>query len=206
MGAAAFWLILALMGPNAGGYFPLLAFLFIIVVFSLFLGLTIMGKEGIKSVMREEPVVPLTRQTALDIPAEESLVRASSADTLASKTILLRPAHNESETASEQLLRPTPAADFPYVLIVEKRREPCGTLRQPKGIPSNCCLPRDAASWHQNALPPTTPILPDTDCCLCFGTRTETCAALPSVRWRAEIPIVLIPPAMVISSAPCCEV
>ncbi len=91
---------------NGFSLYALLVSVVIGMIFLFFIGLMIMGKEGVKSVMQEEPVVPLTRQTALDIPPEESLVRASSADTLAYETILLRPAQNESETASDELLRP----------------------------------------------------------------------------------------------------
>lgn len=53
----------------------------------------------------EEPIVPLTRQTARDISEEETLVRASSMQDVAAETVLLRPAHAENPTPKEELLR-----------------------------------------------------------------------------------------------------
>jgi hypothetical protein len=77
----------------------------VITIFCISIGFAVAGWVGIMS-MEEEAVIPLTRQTALDIPAEESLMRASSADTIAAESVLLRPAQSESEINSMELLRP----------------------------------------------------------------------------------------------------
>lgn len=50
-------------------------------------------------------VIPLTQQTAEQISAEESLVRASSQPTEQPETILLRAAQFSTETPAEELLR-----------------------------------------------------------------------------------------------------
>jgi len=104
LGACKILLTMMRGGDNVG----LLPFILIVIIpaFLLSMGMTVMARAGFKSIAEEEAVVPLTRQTALDIPAEESLVRASSAQTLADETILLRPAQAQANTASEELLRP----------------------------------------------------------------------------------------------------
>lgn len=53
-----------------------------------------------------EPVVPLTRHNAGDLPEDESLVRASEEPPTHQADVLLRAAQGNRETPEEQLLRP----------------------------------------------------------------------------------------------------
>jgi excisionase family DNA binding protein len=64
------------------------------------------GFRQMKKAERLEPLVPLTRQTADQLPAEQSLVRASS-EPSEQQAVLLRAAAGSPETAPEQLLRAT---------------------------------------------------------------------------------------------------
>jgi hypothetical protein len=105
-GFAIFALFVVLISSGGHAGFLLLILVVAIAFCLLCTGLAVMGWAGIKSMGEEEEIVPWTRQTALDIPAEESLVRASSANTLAAETVLLRPAQAQSEIDGEELLRP----------------------------------------------------------------------------------------------------
>ncbi len=53
-------------------------------------------------------VVPVTRANTGDLPAIESLVRASQEPTQEQQSILLRAAADTNQTPAEQLLRPVP--------------------------------------------------------------------------------------------------
>jgi hypothetical protein len=55
---------------------------------------------------RMDPVVPLTRNTAADLPETESLVRASTEPPQQQETVLLRAAQSDAATPSQELLRP----------------------------------------------------------------------------------------------------
>jgi hypothetical protein len=82
-------------------YFELIllpiAVLFALLIYS--------GKESLNAVRQEMPVVPLTRHTANELPAENSLVRASSAQRTWEETSLLRPAGEVKTETPEELLR-----------------------------------------------------------------------------------------------------
>jgi hypothetical protein len=52
-----------------------------------------------------EPLVPLTRQTAEQLPDEQSLVRASSEPSKGQQAVLLRAAGSDPHTPPEELLR-----------------------------------------------------------------------------------------------------
>ena len=54
-------------------------------------------------------VVPLTKAMASNVPAQESLVRASSEPSVAAETVLLRAADYNSTTPPEQLVRSSDA-------------------------------------------------------------------------------------------------
>jgi len=83
-------------------------FLFIGVV-SLFWSLGIFGgcKSFFKSAQEIEPVAPITRHNTGDLPAVESLVRASDLPPSDQQAELLRAVSQGSETPSEELLRAT---------------------------------------------------------------------------------------------------
>lgn len=85
------------MLPNFGILLGLLA---------LFVAMAAVGRLSINAVLEAEPVVPMTRQVALDLSEEETLVRGSSVSEVAQETVLLRPAQAEDETPKEELLRP----------------------------------------------------------------------------------------------------
>ncbi len=64
------------------------------------------GKYYIKRSHAIEPVVPLTRANAADLPAPDSLGRASEQPTSNPQSELLRAAAQGESTPAEQLLRP----------------------------------------------------------------------------------------------------
>jgi|SRR5579884_2581268 len=70
--------------------------------------LAFLGKQASAAADRMPPVLLLTSQTAGQLPAEESLMRACSAPMLPLKTVLLRAVSSEQETSVEDLLRPAP--------------------------------------------------------------------------------------------------
>jgi hypothetical protein len=77
-------------------------------------GVLVFGAIGVSLVKHSADinnVVPLTRATASDLPAPESLVRASEEPPVAPETILLRPLADNPTSPPEQLVRPseTPA-------------------------------------------------------------------------------------------------
>jgi len=53
-------------------------------------------------------VVPITRANTADLPADESLVRASQEPVQEDQSILLRSAADTNQTPADQLLRPVP--------------------------------------------------------------------------------------------------
>jgi hypothetical protein len=63
------------------------------------------GLKAIEAVTEMEPVAPLTRHTAEQLPEPESLVRASSEPAIEQSDVLLRAAHPGQETPAEELLR-----------------------------------------------------------------------------------------------------
>lgn len=67
--------------------------------------LIVTGKEGLKSIRKEPLVVPLTRQTAQELPEQDSLVRASSVQDTANDSNLLRPAAETHDDKPDELLR-----------------------------------------------------------------------------------------------------
>lgn len=68
--------------------------------------LTWCGKRAMAKADQMEPVQPLTRQSATQLPEEESLLRASSASS-SPQDELLRAASFGQETPAEELLRST---------------------------------------------------------------------------------------------------
>ncbi len=78
--------------------------------FSLFAGFPSMlairlGIGQCEKANRMEPVIPLTRQSAEQLPAEESLVRASSEPADVQPEVLLRAAGSDMQTPPQELLR-----------------------------------------------------------------------------------------------------
>ncbi len=70
---------------------------------SLYLGY--LGGRTMKEARQIDPGVPLTRANTADLPAPDSLVRASSEPMQAQETVLLRAAEAGQERHKEQLLR-----------------------------------------------------------------------------------------------------
>ena len=70
---------------------------------TLYLGY--LGGRTIKEAVRINTGIPLTRANAADLPAPESLVRASSEPLQAQEAVLLRAAAEGMETPPEQLVR-----------------------------------------------------------------------------------------------------
>jgi|SRR5579883_1179891 len=70
------------------------------------LGASWMGFDTVRRTIQSEPIQPLTRQNIGDLPAEQSLVRASEEPPAQSQATLLRAAAGQEETPEEQLLRP----------------------------------------------------------------------------------------------------
>ncbi len=64
-----------------------------------------MASEAMQALRAIAPGVPLTRANTPDLPAPESLVRASAEPRQAQETVLLRAATEEQQTPSEQLVR-----------------------------------------------------------------------------------------------------
>jgi hypothetical protein len=67
--------------------------------------LIITGKKLLKGAKQLEPVVPLTRANIADLPAPESLVRASAQPVQEPQAVLLRAATETQATPPEQLVR-----------------------------------------------------------------------------------------------------
>ena len=66
------------------------------------------GRQAFQNAQRKKLDIPFTRANIADLPAPQSLVRASEEPTQAQETILLRAATSAqaSETPAEQLVRP----------------------------------------------------------------------------------------------------
>lgn len=77
-----------------------------VIVGGLCYSLMLFGGRGIATSDNLEPVIPLTRQNAAQMPAEDSLVRASAEPTTPSDT-LLRAANVSVGAPQEELLRAT---------------------------------------------------------------------------------------------------
>jgi len=69
--------------------------------------LWIVAGNVVKKVKALGNVVPVTRANTADLPADESLVRASQEPAQEDQSILLRAAADATQTPVEQLLRPT---------------------------------------------------------------------------------------------------
>jgi hypothetical protein len=70
----------------------------------------LLARSGISQMDRAErlePLVPLTRQNAEQLPAEQSLVRASSEPAEQQQAVLLRAAGSDTQTPAHELLRAT---------------------------------------------------------------------------------------------------
>jgi len=85
------------------------------VLYGIFVGVVCaaasfqLGSWGLASLRHAntiDPGVPLTRQVADTLPAEESLVRASEEPVQEQQAVLLRAATSDRETPSDQLVRP----------------------------------------------------------------------------------------------------
>ncbi len=76
----------------------------------------VLWKGGIARMERSEKMdsgIPLTRANVADLPAPETLVRASSEPPQAQEAILLRAALEGQETPPEQLVRPSVGTEQP---------------------------------------------------------------------------------------------
>ncbi len=71
----------------------------------LFVVAALDGQRQVEKAHQLELVVPLTRKSAEQLPAEESLVRASSEPPDVQEEVLLRAAGSEPYTPPEELLR-----------------------------------------------------------------------------------------------------
>lgn len=67
----------------------------------------LIGQRSLKHASLMEPLAPLTRRTAADLPEPESLVRASEEPVQAAGKVLLRAVRDTQEEPVEELLRPT---------------------------------------------------------------------------------------------------
>ncbi len=88
----------------------LICLIFSGVLFCLLAGIMLLlaARSGLKKweqASRLEPVVPLTRHSADQLPAEESLVRASSEPSDVQPQVLLRAGGSDLQTAPKELMR-----------------------------------------------------------------------------------------------------
>ena len=89
---------------------------FLIIAFDLIVGscsaaLVRYGLKAVREARDIAPVVPLTRANTADLPAPDSLVRASQQPTQEQEVTLLRAAAQGFATPIEQLVRPTEQQD-----------------------------------------------------------------------------------------------
>jgi len=98
-GVAFFFIVIAIMGWWWGAIWG-----FVAGVAALWCGKW--GFDSIRYAETIDPGIPLTRKVADTLPAEESLVRASSEPIQEQQAVLLRAAVDDQETPSEQLVRP----------------------------------------------------------------------------------------------------
>jgi hypothetical protein len=84
---------------------PMLSVLVCVLIAVLFVLIACSGPRQVDRAARLEPLVPFTRQVAEHLPAEQSLVRASSEPSALQQAVLLRAAGSDSHTPSQELLR-----------------------------------------------------------------------------------------------------
>lgn len=96
------WLISWASGGVLDG---LLLFLVIILGLGSVL-LLLIGKAWLREATQIDAGILLTRTNAVDLPAEETLVRASTQPVEKHRTVLLRAAFHSDTTPEEQLVRP----------------------------------------------------------------------------------------------------
>ena len=89
--------------PNSPLLIPMLALLVLMV--PLCCCMVYWTIKGIKEIIRIDPGVPLTRANTANLPAPDSLVRASEQPLQAQEGVLLRGAAEGMETPPEQLVR-----------------------------------------------------------------------------------------------------
>jgi hypothetical protein len=92
--------------PTAEGALTGYELVWCILALILSLFLAFLGKRAMRSANQMEPVLLLSPRLADQVPAKESLVRACATPELPLKSLQLRAARFEQETAPEQLLRP----------------------------------------------------------------------------------------------------
>ena len=85
-------------------------------ILALCLGIAtyVVGKWGLESLnasVKIDPGVPLTHVNVTDLPAPDTLVRASSEPTQEQQTVLLRAVAADQQTPSEQLVRASSGAE-----------------------------------------------------------------------------------------------
>jgi hypothetical protein len=89
--------------PSWIGFFILLGNLSLLGGISLFFGYA--GQLAIKEAKQTDPGVPLTRANTANLPAPDSLVRASAEPMQEQQAVLLRAATETQERHEEQLVR-----------------------------------------------------------------------------------------------------
>jgi hypothetical protein len=88
-------------------YDPITPFFVICMIIAVPLAYLSMAKKNWKELKEMESVEPVTRHNIAQMPAEETLVRASQEPTVGQEKVLLRAATAPEETKTEELLRAT---------------------------------------------------------------------------------------------------
>ena len=102
----------AVLSHNPGREWVTILSLWGILPFSLTaLVFSRMSSETLERAVSTDAGVPLTRANTADLPAPDSLVRASQVPMQAQEAVLLRAAAQESQTPSEQLVRAAGASE-----------------------------------------------------------------------------------------------